>query len=85
MYGRGVFSKSVNSDSIMIVVPLYGSEFYRVFKELAAESEGCETPMKGRDKPRKTQGDPMKGYRYWDLAPETGIEEDYIPIVFLYL
>jgi hypothetical protein len=36
MFGRGVFLKGKNFDSIVIVVPLHVSKFYRVLKKLTA-------------------------------------------------
>jgi hypothetical protein len=42
MFGRGVFLKGKNFHSIMIVVPLHGSKFYRVLKKLMAYPEGVQ-------------------------------------------
>jgi hypothetical protein len=36
MFGRGVFLKAKNFHSIVIVVPLHVSKFYRVLKKLTA-------------------------------------------------
>jgi hypothetical protein len=36
MFGRGVFLKGKNFDSIVIVVPLHVSKFYRVLKKSTA-------------------------------------------------
>jgi hypothetical protein len=39
MFGRGVFLKGKNFHSIVIVVPLHVSKFYRVLKKLTAYSD----------------------------------------------
>jgi hypothetical protein len=39
MFGRGVFLKDKNFHSIVIVVPLHVSKFYRVLKKLTAWPE----------------------------------------------
>jgi hypothetical protein len=38
MFGRGVFLKGKSFHSIVIVVPLHVSKFYRVLKKLTAHS-----------------------------------------------
>jgi hypothetical protein len=48
-------------------------------------SGGCETLTKNKSKPCENQRDEMKSHRFRDLAPKTGMEKDYIPIVFLYV
>jgi hypothetical protein len=48
-------------------------------------SGGCETLIKSKNKPCEDQRNEMKSYRYRELAPETGIEDEDIPIVFLYV
>jgi hypothetical protein len=41
MFGGGVFLKGKNSHSIVIVVPLHVSKFYRVLKKLTAYIPSC--------------------------------------------
>jgi hypothetical protein len=53
MFGRGVFLKGKNFRSIVIVVPLHVSTFYRVLKKLTAYS-GAH--LRGNDTRKEISG-----------------------------
>jgi hypothetical protein len=65
MFGRGIFLKGKNFHSIVIVVPLHVSKFYRVLKKLRAEGRGGDIDLDSshRDGANRTLNEEMAATR----------------------